>query len=236
MKKTIGILGGMGPAAAVHMFDLIIKLTKAETDQEHIPVIIVSNPEVPDRTEAILSGGPSPLPLLVEGAKKLENAGADLIVMPCNTAHYFYDEIITHINIPFIHLQGEAIRYIKREKKDLNRFGLLATTGTIETGLYQGLFDGAGLGLITPVPENREKIMESIYGEKGLKAGYEEEPHRLLLDVIDHLKARGAEAIIAGCSEISFALEAEELGLPVIDPVTLTVKAAIKESGYEIKG
>lgn len=235
LKKTIGILGGMGPAAAVHMFDLIIKLTKAGTDQEHIPVIIVSNPEVPDRTAAILHGGPSPLPLLVEGAKKLESAGAGLIIMPCNTAHYYYDKIIPHINIPFLHLQREAIRYIIREKKDLKRFGLTATTGTIETGLYQGLFDEAGLALITPGRDEREKIMESIYGEKGLKSGFTEEPHRLLIEVIEYLKARGAEAIVAGCSEISFALNAEELGLPVIDPVTLTVKAAIKEAGYEIK-
>lgn len=235
MKKTIGILGGMGPAAAVHMFDLVIKLTKAETDQDHIPVIVVSNPEVPDRTASILSGGPSSLPLLVEGAKKLENAGAGLIIMACNTAHYYYDEIMPHINIPFIHLQKEAIRYIKREKKELNRFGLLATVGTIETGLYQELFDKEGLGLITPDRNGREKIMESTYGVKGLKAGFKEEPRRLLLEVINHLSDRGAEAIIAGCSEISFALKAEEKGLPVIDPVTLTVKAAIKQAGYEIK-
>ena len=235
MKKTIGILGGMGPAAAVHMFDLVIKLTKAETDQEHIPVIVVSNPEVPDRTSAILSGGPSPLPLLVDGARKMENAGAGLIIMACNTAYYYYDEIMPHINIPFIHLQKEALRYIKREKKNLTHFGLLATTGSIETGLYQELFDKEGLGLITPDRNGREKIMESIYGEKGLKVNFTEEPRRLLLDVIEHLKERGAEAIIAGCSEISFALKAEELGLPVIDPVTLTVKAAIKEAGCEIK-
>lgn len=235
MKQTIGILGGMGPDATVNMFNLIIRFTKAGTDQEHIPVIIVSDPKVPDRSAAILSGGPSPLPMLAEGAKKLEDAGADLIVMPCNTAHYYYDEIIKHINVPFLHLQRETIRYIKNMKRGLASFGLLATTGTIETGLYQGLFDEEGLKLITPDRKGRAKIMESIYGEKGLKAGFTEEPRRLLLEVIEHLKGQGAESIIAGCSEISFALKAEELGLPVIDPIAITVKAAILEVGYELK-
>ncbi|MCX6583445.1 MAG: amino acid racemase [Candidatus Aminicenantes bacterium] len=237
MNQTIGILGGMGPEATVHMFNLIVKYTKADTDQEHIPIIVFNNPKIPDRTTAILHGGPSPLQALVESAKLLEKAGADLIVMPCHTAHYFYNEIITHIHIPFLHLQRETLRCMEQQPGNIKRFGLIATAGTIKMGLFQAVFNESkkGLEIITPGSEDREIMMAAMYGEKGIKRGFKEEPRELLLKVIAHLKEQGVEAIIAGCSETSLVLRESEMQLPVIDPLKITAKAAILKAGYKVK-
>lgn len=235
MNGTIGILGGMGPEATVRMFTLIVERTKAETDQEHIPVLIFNNPKIPDRTGAIIGGGPSPLPSLIASAQKLESAGADLIIMPCHTAHYYYDEIITHITIPFLHLQEETGRFLVKEYKSLKKFGLLGTIATIRTGLFQRIFQRMGLEIIAPDETGQQKIMTAIYGPEGMKKGFKREPRELLLTVIEDLKKQGVEAIVAGCSEISLVLNAEELQLRVADPLRIIAEAAIIKAGYTTK-
>lgn len=237
MSQTIGILGGMGPEATVHMFNLIVKFTLAEKDQDHIPIIVYNNPEIPDRTAAILHGGPSPLPALVQGAKLLEKAGADLIVMACHTAHYFYYDIIRHIQIPFLHLQRETLHWVEQRSGNIKRFGLLATSATIETKLFQDIFSESkkGFEIIVPGSEDLETVMSVLYGEKGIKRGFKDEPRELLLKVIGHLKEQGIDAIIAGCTEIPLVLKEIEMQLPVIDPLTITAKVAILKAGYKIK-
>lgn len=237
MGQTIGILGGMGPEATVHLFNLIVKFTKADSDQGHIPIIVFNNPKIPDRTAAILHGGPSPLPALIEGAQWLEKAGTNLIVIPCHTAHYFYDRIIPHIQIPILHLQRETLCFIEKEQKNIKRFGLIATTGTIKTGLFQSVFKESKkeLEIIIPNDADYEIMMAAMYGEKGIKRGFKEEPRELLLNVVAHLKEKKAEAIIAGCTETSLVLKENELQLPVIDPLVITAKAAIVKTGYNIK-
>ncbi|MCP5102102.1 MAG: aspartate/glutamate racemase family protein [bacterium] len=225
----------MGPEATVRLFDLIVQCTNAESDQAHIPIMIVNNPKVPDRTVHIVSGGPSPLPLLVEGAKKLEKAGADIIIMPCHTAHHYYSDIIPHIGIPFLHIQQETRHYVEWKYKELKRFGLLATTGTVNTGLFQNIFYEKELEVIEPGEEEQEIVMAAIYGEKGIKAGFKEEPRHLLMNVIRQLKEQKAEAIIAGCTEISLVLNPLEDLLPVIDPLQIIAQAAILKAGYQLK-
>lgn len=237
MSQTIGILGGMGPEATVHMFNLIVKYTKADIDQEHIPIIVFDNPKIPDRTAAILHGGPSPLPALVEAAKLLEKAGADLIVMPCHTAHYYYNEIIPHIHIPFLHLQRETLRFLEQQPGNFKRFGLIASTGAIRMGIFQAIFNEnkKGLEIIAPGSEDQQLLMTAIYGEKGIKRGFKEEPRELILKVIAHLKEMEVQAIIAGCSETPLVLKESEFQIPVIDPLIITAKAAILKAGYKLK-
>ncbi len=235
MIRTIGILGGMGPGAAVRVFDLIVKMTKAEKDQDHIPIVIVNNPEVPDRSAHILSGGPSPVPLLIDGAKKLERAGASFIIMPCHTAHYHYDEIVPHISIPFLHLQEETRRYVEWRFRDIRRFGLLATTGTVKTGLFQDIFHQKGLEIVVPGEEIQAVMMTAIYGREGIKRGFKEEPRQLLLQVIKQLRRQKVGAVIAGCTEVSLVLKPQELQLPVIDPLKIIAAAAILKAGCELK-
>lgn len=235
MIRTIGILGGMGPEAAVRVFDLIVKMTKAEKDQDHIPIVIVNNPEVPDRSAHILSGGPSPVPLLVDGAKKLQRAGASFIIMPCHTAHYHYDEIISHISIPFLHLQKETRNYVEWRFREIRRFGLLATTGTVKTELFQTIFRQKGLEIVVPDEEKQAVVMTVIYGREGIKRGFKEEPRQLLLQVIKQLREQKVGAVIAGCTEVSLVLNPQELQLPVIDPLKIIAAAAILKAGHELK-
>jgi aspartate racemase len=137
MKKTVGVLGGMGPEASAYFYGLLIKRTRAARDQEHIPTIIWSDPRVPDRTAAILGKGPSPLPLLLAGAKRLQRAGADFLVIPCLTAHYFLDELRRASPLPIISLLEETARFIRRSYPRLGCAGLLASSGTARTGLFQ---------------------------------------------------------------------------------------------------
>jgi aspartate racemase len=225
----------MGPEATVRMFNLIVKLTKAEKDQDHIPIIIFNNPQIPDRTAAIIDEGPSPLPMLIEGAKTLETAGANFIIMPCHTAHYHYDEIIQHISIPFLHLQEETRHYVEWRYRDLKRFGLLASTGTVETDLFQTIFHQKELEIIVPGEKEQDMVMTAVYGERGIKRGFKKEPRQLLMHVINQLKEQKVEAVIAGCTEVSLVLDVQELQLSVIDPLKIIAAASILKSGYELK-
>ncbi|MCU0286914.1 MAG: amino acid racemase [Acidobacteria bacterium] len=237
MSKTIGVLGGMGPEATAHLFNLIVKFTRADSDQGHIPIIIFNNPKIPDRSAGILHGGPSPLPALIEGAKFLEKAGADIIVIPCHTAHHFYNEICNHIHIPILHLQHETRLYVEKKNTNIKRFGLISTVATIKMDLFQSIFNESkeGLKIVVPDDSEQELMMEAMYGKKGIKRGFKKEPRALLLKVIAHLKEKKAEAIIAGCTETSLVLKKSELQLPVIDPLKIIAKAAILKAGYEVK-
>ena len=234
-KKTIGILGGMGPEATVNLFNLIVSLTKAEKDNEHIPIIIINNPKIPDRTDAIINDRESPLPSLIKAAQKLEKVGADFIVMPCITAHYYYHEIKNKINIPLIHMIKIVVDHLKGKLPDFTTSGLLATTGTIKTELFQKELAEAKYQVIIPDPVHQIKVMEAIYGKKGIKAGFKEFPLKILSKVAELLKKRGAQAIIAGCTEIALVIEKVDIDLPTINPLQILASASIKMSGYQEK-
>jgi aspartate racemase len=234
-KKTIGILGGMGPEATVFMFNLIVSLTKAEKDQEHIPILIYNNPKTPDRTAFFNNNGISPLNELVSGAQLLEKSGADFVIMPCNTAHYFYKDIIQSINIPFINMIEETAKYASEKLSGMRSFGLLSTTGTYSTRLYESYFEKYSLYITVPDNKYKEKVMQAITGKQGIKAGYKKEPLRILLEVIDHLKSKDARGIINGCTEISLVINEKHLDLPLLKPMHVLAEKAIKFAGYELK-
>jgi len=140
-EKIIGILGGMGPEATIDLFYKIIKFTPAEKDQEHLRIIIDNNPKIPDRTNAILGTGKDPLPELITTAKNLEKAGADFIIMPCNTAHYFISKIQKNISIPILNMIQETANDVKRVFPDFKKVCLFASKGTYKTKLYNTFFD-----------------------------------------------------------------------------------------------
>ena len=127
--KTVGIIGGMGPLATVDLFGKIVNLTDAKCDNDHIHILIDNNTYIPDRTSYILGDGENPIDELVKSAKRLKNMGADFLIMPCNTAHYFYNDIINNVSIPFINMIEETANYINN--KNIKKVGLLSTTGTI---------------------------------------------------------------------------------------------------------
>ena len=190
-KNTIGILGGMGPEATAGLFSRIIGNTKAEKDQDHVPVLIYNNPGIPDRSAYILGKGPDPVPALTEGSLFLERSGVCCILWPCNTAHYFHDEVAGRLSVPLLHMIRETAACAHKGHAGGTVFGLLATLGTYKTGTYEKIFAEEGATLLLPEEENRQVTMDAIYGERGIKAGYREEPLRQLQGPLDELKKKG---------------------------------------------
>jgi aspartate racemase len=222
----------MGPEATIDLFAKIVKGTRVKKDQDHLRILIDNNPKVPDRTLAIQKKGPSPLPQLIRSAKILENAGADFIVIPCVTAHYYYESLKKKVKIPTLNLVETTVQYIKGRLKRISKVGLLATTGTIQAGLFQTSFSHTGLQLIIPSPEVQKKwVMEAIYGRRGIKAiGPSENSKRLILNASQKLIHQGAQAIIAGCTEVPLVLKEGDLSVPIIDPISILAGAAIEKA------
>ncbi len=143
-EKTIGILGGMGPEATADLFYRIVKATPVERDQDHPRTIVYSNSKVPDRTPAIVGEGESPLPEMLMAAKSLQGAGADFLIIPCNTAHYFIEDLRNELGIPVLHMIEMTARHAAREYPGARMVGLIATDGTLSSGIYERFFGGLG--------------------------------------------------------------------------------------------
>jgi len=222
-ERTVGILGGMGPEATVELFRRIIALTTAKRDQDHLHVLIDSNPKIPDRTAAILAQGESPLPLLIAVAKDLERAGADFIIIPCNTAHYWLHELREVVSIPIIDMIGETASRVATNIPVLRTIGLLATTGTLRSNLYQRAFARSGVDLLVPSEEEDAAIMRAIHG---IKAG-DHTVREAVIGVAHGLVARGAEGIIPGCTELSLVVSQDSLSVPVFDPLSILAERAV---------
>ena len=236
MKKTIGILGGMGPEATAYFFTLIIRSTRAETDQEHIPVVIYSHPEVPPRTDAVLGEGPSPLPFLLEGVRVLKVAGADFIVMPCVTAHHFYNQIMTEVRVPFLNLVDETILYALRKVPEMKKAGLISSTGTLKSRLFHEAFAREGVEIVEPADEEQAQVMEAIFGKDGIKAGFTSgKSKEIIHNTAQTLIGRGAEAVIAGCTEVPLVLKEGDIDVPLIEPLQILAEVSILKAGYELK-
>ena len=234
MKKQIGILGGMGPEATSELFSLIIKNTKAHNDQDHIPVLIVNNPKIPDRSLYILGKGPSPINMLVEGALKLEQMGADIILLPCNTAHFFIKQIEEKIHVPIIDMLKETARYVLYKYPEIKRYGLLSTAGVYKTAIYKKVFEDIALEIINPDALYQQQNMTAIYGNNGIKAGNKTVPGKILLQSVANLEESGAGAIISGCTEISLVLKQSHINIPLINPLKILALKSIQLAGYSL--
>lgn len=231
-EKIVGILGGMGPEATIDLFTKIVKGTKVKKDQDHLRILIDNNPKIPDRTLAIQGKGPSPLPQLIQSARLLERAGADFIVIPCVTAHHYYDPLREKVKIPILNIVTETVQHIRKRLKGVRKIGLIATTGTIQTGLFQEALSTIGIDtILVDPPVQKNWVMEAIYGEKGIKAiGPSESSRYLIFEVSQRLLRQGAQAIIAGCTEIPLVLKEGDISVPLIDPILLLAQAAIERA------
>ncbi|HOW85623.1 MAG TPA: amino acid racemase [Candidatus Aminicenantes bacterium] len=234
--RTIGILGGMGPEAGASFLVRIIRETAAGRDQDHAPVILYSRPQVPDRTRAILHGGPSPVAALRRGLRALRDAGADFAVMPCVTAHHFHARLAAGAPLPLISLVDETVAAVRKMRPATKTVGLIATTGTVRSGLVARAFAAAGIEVLVPAPRDQERVMAAIYGKKGIKAGVTAGPPRtVLLGVAAGLVRRGAQAVMAGCTEVPLALRPGDLTVPLVDPLTIGARAAVRRSGARLR-
>lgn len=229
--KTIGIMGGMGPMATVDLMRKIIMATPAACDQEHIPMLVDNNSQIPDRTRAIKGLGASPAPEMVKSAKRLMMGGADFIIIACNTAHYFLPEILPQINIPVLSIIDVAIESVR--EKGYKHVGLLATSGTISTGLYQNSLAANGIQCIAPAPELQHLVDDMIYdGVKANNADYDTSSMRELLA---DMQSQGAEAFILGCTEVPVAVAMYGLEGKFIDSTAELAKAAVKFAKEETR-
>jgi len=234
-EKVIGILGGMGPEATVDCFDKIIKNTPAAKDQDHLRVLIDSNPKVPDRTAAIIGGGKSPVPVMVSGCRALQRAGADFIIIPCVSAHVFLSETQQQIELPILSIFDAVAEAIDRNHPQIKTVGLLATTGTVSGGLFQKRLLQDDIRTLVPEDGMQSKIMSAIYDIKNAQAARKRsEITADLTAAAASLISRspeGARGIIAGCTEIPLALRQEHLAIPYFDAVTILARAAIRRAG-----
>lgn len=230
-KKIIGVIGGMGPLATVDLYRKIVEHTDADCDQAHVRTVIDSNTNIPDRTAALLSGGESPVRELQSSARLLERAGAQVLVMPCHTAHCFYSDVQAAVGVPVLNMIELTVQALKRQ--GVSRAGLLATDGAVQSGIYQRYFAGSGIELLTPDAEGQAALMDMIYA--GVKAGCTSYDTQSVRAALDKLIAGGAQTLILGCTELPPAFEMYGLNYPNIDPTLELALAAITAAGGKTK-
>jgi aspartate racemase len=220
---VVGVLGGMGPAATADFYQKLVQETPASTDQQHLQVVLWSDPTVPDRTAALLGDGPDPTPWLRHGMRVLTEAGADLIAVPCNTAHAFLAPAAT--GVPVVHMIDQAVRAVSAIDPPVHRVGLLATTGTVRAGLYQDWLAPAGLRTVLPTAAEQELVAAAI---RAVKAGDRDRGIADRLAAVGaSLARRNAQVIVAGCTEIPL-VAGERCGpLAVIDPTRVLARAVV---------
>lgn len=198
-SPLLGILGGLGPMSSVYFYELLTSRTKAERDAEHIDLLLSSRASTPDRTAFLLGRSEeSPLPIMREEVLRLCRAGADLIVIPCNTAHSFYRDLQKDCPVPILNIVSETVEHLFRQ--GIKTFGLLATEGTVLSGSYPHFCKEKGMVCIPPSPEEQALITSLIYDK--IKQNKEVD-ERDLLSVVERMKSRGCERVVLGCTELS---------------------------------
>lgn len=230
MKKTLGIIGGVGPLATMFIGEMIVRRTAAKTDQEHVNMIITNNTMIPDRTAFILGESEeNPVPVILSDADKLAVAGAEVLAIPCNTAHSFYDEIQRNTSLPVINMIEETAKYAS--KRGAKRVGILGTTGTISTGIYQAACVELGMEAIVPDEDIQALVMSLIYDD--IKAG--KSANRDKWQVIrGAMDDANCDEIILGCTELSIVRQELQL-TDCLDSLLVLAETAIRKCGYEVK-
>lgn len=205
----LGVLGGMGPLATVDFLEKLITETKSATDQRHIPTVTWSVPQIPDRSSHIMNGGESPFPELMRGLLNLQTMGASAIAIPCNTAHFWHDSLVEATGMKILHIVDAVVDqlYLAGLKRSVSTVGILATTGTICSKIYQQKLIAAGYEVIVPTDNDQNAVMTGI----GLaKSGNLTKAKEVFLQQIDCLKMQGADMMILACTEIPAVLEESE--------------------------
>jgi aspartate racemase len=229
-KKVLGIIGGVGPLATMLLGEMIVKRTKAKTDQQHVNMVITNNTSIPDRTTYILDRSKAnPVPVMISDAAKLKSIGAEVLAVPCNTAHSFYHDIQQGADMQVLHMINETAK--RAAQIGAKKVGILATTGTLTTSVYQLACQNAGVQPIVPDEETQEMVMSVIYDD--VKAG---RPVDFLKwqQIINKLEGLGCDRIILGCTELSIVKKELNLDDTYIDSLMVLAESAILACGYEL--
>lgn len=220
--KVIGIIGGLGPAATMDFCNRIIRLTPANCEQDHLHLLIDNNPKAPDRNLAIAGKGNSPLGMFVESARYLQSGGADFLVMPCNTAHAFVNQIAAAVSVPMVSIIDEVVGSLTGGVK---RVGVLAADGCLTEGLYQEGLDRVDLDYVCLEKDAQVEFMDLIYQIK--KQGVCSAVRQKMQHFARILIENGADAVIAGCTEVPLSLEQSELSVPLFDSTEILAGRAV---------
>jgi aspartate racemase len=229
MKPAIvGVLGGMGPEATVDFMSAVIRLTAAGRDQDHIRMIVDHNPGVPDRQVAMHGDRSVVSEVLLNMALGLENAGAELLVMPSNTAHIFIDDVLPKLHVPFIHIVDETVREFSELRPDAKKVGVMATTVCIESGIYQQALSAFGRAAVLPAHDQQQALMELIFRIKRADKGAD--VRAAMREIAAGLVAAGAKAVIAGCTEIPLVLGESDLDVPFISSTEVLARRTVERA------
>lgn len=229
-KKTLGIVGGVGPLATMFIGEMIVRRTKAAKDQDHVNSIITNNTRIPDRTAFIMGrSDDNPVPVMIDDMAKLSSIGAEIIIIPCNTAHTFYDELQMGSPVPVIHMIRETMK--RAAQQGAVKVGVLATTGTVTSKVYQQAANEYGLEPVLPSPEIQEKVMSIIYDN--VKAGKNADKDTWR-EIVNHMENQGCDRVVLGCTELSIVKK--EINLPdfYLDSLIVLAETAILSCGYEL--
>ena len=228
---TLGVIGGLGPIATAHFMELVIRMTEAATDQEHLDMILYNRPSIPDRTGYILDPTkPNPLPEMIRVGNALARQGAKLIAIPCMTAHYFHRELTRYIEAPIVHAIHETAAHLK--KHGISRVGIMATDGTIRSKLFQQELTKHGITPLIPSEEGQKCVMSVIYDD--IKANRPAGMDKFELASRD-LKDQGAQAIILGCTELSLLKRDYPIGAGYLDAMEVLAQTCVKRCGGCLK-
>jgi aspartate racemase len=222
----LGVLGGMGPAATVDFLAKLTRLTPAERDRDHLPVVVLSDPRIPDRVAPIMEGrGPSPLAALRQGIRTLERAGATCVAIPCHTAHYWYDRLVASARVPILHIADAVLAELARDGGSGAPIGLLATAATLKAGIYQARLEAAGWPCLVPAADvTASWVLPAIVLVKRNRAS---EAAPLLLEAVRRLREAGARTVVLACTELPIALAAAEDPPACLDATEALARACI---------
>jgi len=223
-SQIVGVLGGMGPDATAEFYRRLIALTPARRDQEHLHVIIDADPGVPDRTAALLGDGESPLPRMRAAVERLVAAGVDLIAVPCNTAHVWLRGLQEGVPIPIIDMVEETACAAASKLPAASPVGLLATTGTLYSGLYDGALASHGLRVVHPDDAGQRRVMDGI---SRVKSGDQSIAKSILIETAQRLVDRGVRALVLGCTEIPLVLGAGDVAVSVFDSLDVLARRVL---------
>lgn len=203
-RALLGVLGGMGPLATVDFLSKLIAETPAERDADHVPVLVYSVPQIPDRPAAILAGGASPLPEMLNGIRTLKAAGAACIAIPCNTAHYWYDALAREAGVPIFHIADAACDALRAQAKSVRSVGVIATRGTIAAGFFQQRLAARGFACLLNTENDQDRLV--LPAITAVKRGDLTAAHGLALRAARNLVSAGADAVLLACTEIPPAI------------------------------
>ena len=223
-KYTVGIIGGMGPEATIDFMSRVIALTPSQRDQDHIHMVVENNPHIPDR-QSTAENDLIAIELTAI-AERLEAAGADFLVLPCNTAHVFIDDLLKNIQIPFVHIVSETVNEIVKEHTNVKNVGLLATDMCINSGIYHQAIKSVDRTVLVLEQQDQKSCMQLIFDVK--KGKYSKSTKTDMVRLADQLIQKGADIIVAGCTEIPLILDTKSINVPLVSSTEVLAKRTVE--------